>query len=46
MTLQHKTSRMGQILESEILVLCDCVLQEPSNIFDIIKQFLTECSES
>jgi hypothetical protein len=21
--LQHKTSRMGQILETEILVLCD-----------------------
>jgi hypothetical protein len=29
-TLQHKTSRMGQILEREILVLCDSVLQELS----------------
>jgi hypothetical protein len=29
-TLQHKTSRLGQILESEILVLCDSVLQELS----------------
>jgi hypothetical protein len=25
-TLQHKTSRLGQILESEILDLCDSVL--------------------
>jgi hypothetical protein len=53
-TLQHKTSRLGQILESEILVSCDSVLQELStnNIFDIIiQQVLTEmrpfeCSES
>jgi hypothetical protein len=38
-TLQHKTRRLGQILESEILVLCDNVLQELStNIFDIIIQ--------
>jgi hypothetical protein len=38
-TLQHKTSRLGQILESEILVLCDSVLQELStNIFNIIIQ--------
>jgi hypothetical protein len=38
-TLQHETSRMGQILESEILDLCDSVLQELStNIFDIIIQ--------
>jgi hypothetical protein len=37
--VQHKTSRMGQILESEILVLCDSVLQELStNVFDIIIQ--------
>jgi hypothetical protein len=36
--LQHdKTSRMGQILESEILILCESVLQDLStNIFDII----------
>jgi hypothetical protein len=35
MTLQHKTSRLGQILESDILVVCDSVLQELStNIFD------------
>jgi hypothetical protein len=27
-TLQHKTSCLGQILESEILVLCDSVFQE------------------
>jgi hypothetical protein len=34
---QHKTSRLGQILESEILVLCDSVLQELStNIFNNI----------
>jgi hypothetical protein len=39
MTLQHKTSRMGQILECEILVLFDSVLQELStNVFDIIIQ--------
>jgi hypothetical protein len=38
-TFQHKTSRFDQILESEILVLCDSVLQELStNIFDIIIQ--------
>jgi hypothetical protein len=38
-TLQHKTSRLGQILESDILILCDGVLQELStNIFDIIIQ--------
>jgi hypothetical protein len=38
-TLQHKTSHLGQILESEIWVLCDSVLQELStNIFDIIIQ--------
>jgi hypothetical protein len=44
-TLQHKTSLLGQILESEILVLCDSVLQELStNIhgFDIIHYHLTE----
>jgi hypothetical protein len=36
-TLQHKTSRLSQMLESEILVLCDSVLQELStNVFDII----------
>jgi hypothetical protein len=30
---------MGQILDSEILVLCDSVLQELStNVFDIIIQ--------
>jgi hypothetical protein len=35
-TLQHKTSCMGQILESEILqVICDSVLLS-TNIFDII----------
>jgi hypothetical protein len=38
-TIQHKTSSLGQILESEILVLCDSVLQELStNIFNIIIQ--------
>jgi hypothetical protein len=53
-TLQHKTSRLGQILESKILVLCDSVLQELStNIFNIIilSYVLTEiwpfeCSDS
>jgi hypothetical protein len=44
-TLQHKTSRMGQILESEIhLVLCDSVLQELStNIFVLFGVFLVIC---
>jgi hypothetical protein len=52
-TLQHKASCMGQILEREILDLCDSVLRELStNVFDIIIQyFLTEiwpfeCSDS
>jgi hypothetical protein len=36
-TLQDKTRLMSQILKSEILVLCESVLQErPTNIFDII----------
>jgi hypothetical protein len=38
-TLQHKTRLKSQILESEILVLCESVLQELSTntcIFDII----------
>jgi hypothetical protein len=36
-TLEHKTSCLGQILESEILALSDSVLQELStNIFHII----------
>jgi hypothetical protein len=36
-TLQHKTRLKSQILESEILVLCESVLQELStNIFNII----------
>jgi hypothetical protein len=35
--LQHKTRLRSQILESEILVLCESVLQELStNVFDII----------
>jgi hypothetical protein len=37
-TLQHKTSCLGQILESEILVLCDSVLLELSTNIDIIIQ--------
>jgi hypothetical protein len=36
-TLQHKTSRLGQILESDILVLCDSVLQELSTHIFIIR---------
>jgi hypothetical protein len=33
-TPQHKTSRMGKILKSEILVLCDSVQYYNTIIFD------------